>query len=153
MQGKNTKECGIKTHTYIYPLFFPLCPGRGRRCRQPRPGIARHGTTPKRGTVAQAEKLREKWGLKAADFPPSGVRLGCASRGLRGLRPERCPPELTALFLLSSRAVPGQPGSPLHVPPGTLGISRAGSQDFPLMPTGKEGCFSFLLSFRTEDVI
>lgn len=112
MQGKNTKECGIKIYTCIYPLFFPLCPGRGRRCRQPRPGIALRGTTPKRGAVAQAEKLREKWGLKAADFSPSGDRQGCASRGLRGLRPERCPPE-------AHRTVPAlQPRCP-----GTAGVT------------------------------
>lgn len=112
MQGKSTKECGIKIYTYIYPLFFLLSPGRGRRCQQPRPGIALHGTTPKRGTVAQAEKLREKWGLKAADFSPSRVRRGCASRGLRGLRPELCPPEpyrtVPALHLLC----PGTPRVP-----------------------------------------
>lgn len=98
-------------HTYI-PSFFPLCPGRRRRRRQPRPEIARHGTTPKRETVAQAEKLREKWGLKAADFSPSGVRRGCARPGLRGLRPEQSPPE-------PHRAVPAL--QPRH--PGTAGVT------------------------------
>lgn len=36
----------------------------------------------------------KKWGLKTADFSPSWVIRGCASRGLRGLRPEQCPPAL-----------------------------------------------------------
>lgn len=112
MQGKNTKECGIKIHTYIYLLLSPPCPGGDRPCWQPRPGIAPHRTTPKRGTVAQAEKLQEKWGLKAADFSPSGVRRRWASRGLGGAEAGAVPGRAAPRCALPRRAVPGQPGHP-----------------------------------------
>lgn len=131
MQGKNTKECGIKIHTYIYLLLSPPCPGGDRPCWQPRPGIAPHRTTPKRGTVAQAEKLQEKWGLKAADFSPSGVRRRWASRGLGGPRLEQCPAE-PPRAVLSPAALSRDSRVTPPVPPETSGLGPG--REAPLVP-------------------
>ncbi|XP_054072404.1 collagen alpha-1(I) chain-like [Rissa tridactyla] len=120
------------------------------------PGSPLHGTTLKRGTVAQAEKLREKRDLKPADFSPKGDRQECPSRGVGG-RAETGGgaglPEAHRAAACSPDGLSRGQGHPFRCHHSHMGPEGRGGCDFPLMPAGREGCFPLLFSFRTKDVI
>lgn len=112
MQGKNTKECGIKIHTHIYPLFFSLVPRKRETLLAAASWDRPARNDSKTRDCRSGGKTTGKVGFEGCRFSPKRVRRWCASRGLRGLRPEQCPPE-------PHRAVPAlQPRCP-----GTAGVT------------------------------
>ncbi|KAM9656919.1 uncharacterized protein ACIBXB_009103 isoform 1-T3 [Morphnus guianensis] len=122
-------------------------------------GSPLHGTTLKGGTVAQADKLRQKRGLKPADFSPSWDRRGCPSQGLGGLSPaeaQGCPPEAHRAAACSPARLSRGQGRPPKCHQRHLGPEGRGVAIFPSCPLEEKDvflcCLAFVLKMSSESL-
>lgn len=143
-----------------------MCPGRGRRCRQPRPGIAPARNDSKTRDRGSGGQTTAKAGFEACRFFPELGQTRVSEPGAGGAEPgggaglptrgsPRC-------CLLAGQAVPGCPGlsrgqgRPPKCHQRHLGPEGRGVAIFPSCPLEEKDvflcCLAFVLKMSSESL-